>query len=53
MAGKEQERPHIEDNHMRVSVKCGLALMLSAEYYKCHVRLERFISRKMSIPLPQ
>ena len=40
---EEQERPHTVDNHMSVSVKLGLALMLSAEYYRCHVRLKRFI----------
>lgn len=40
---EEQERPHTADSHMSVSVKLGLALMLSAEYYRCYVRLERFI----------
>lgn len=40
---EEQERPDIVDDRMRVSVKLGVALMLSAEYYRCHVRLERFI----------
>lgn len=40
---EDQERPDTVDDCRRVFVKLGLALMLSAEYYRCHVRLESFI----------
>lgn len=40
---KGQERHHIVDSHMTVSVKLGLVLVMSAEFYRCHVRLERFV----------